>query len=201
MDCKDLRKNMQLLLDDELEGAFRDQVEQHITGCPDCRQHYVELGLVVHKLSSAEWQKAPAGFTENVLEALEHAHLARRNWRVPLVRWTGLTAAAAFIFSLGVWWSMPNHFSVTANSSEGLIVKENQVIIPKGQEYKGNLIIHNGSVIVEGKVDGNIVAMNGQIYKQTGADISGHTKEINEALQMVGYYLEEFWTMVRDALK
>lgn len=201
MTCGDIRKKMHMFLDDELGQAPREEVGAHIAVCPSCRRHYKGLGLVVQKLSAAEWYKAPAGFTENLLEKMEREHVARRNWRVPVARWTGIAAAVAIVFSLGVWWSAPGHFSVTASSSEGLVFEENRVIVPKGREYKGNLVIQNGDVVVEGKVDGDVIALNGQVHKQAGADISGKTEEINETLHIVGFYLDRFWDSLREALK
>lgn len=201
MECQDVKRLMHSLLDDELDPHTHNQIEGHIAVCPECRHHYKELGQVVHKLSTAEWHKAPAQFTENLISIMQRQHLQRHSWRVPFVRWVGIGAAAVFVFSLGVWWALPNHFSVTANPSSGLIVSGKQVIVPKGQEHDGDLIIHNGDVVVEGKVKGDIVTLNGQIYKQAGADISGKTQEINETFEILGYYLDKIWLTIKNSLK
>lgn len=201
MECREVEKLIHALLDDELDPSAKHQVETHMAACSECRVHYKELGMVVQQLSNADWLKAPADFTENLLAVMQSQHLRRRNWRTPLVKWTGIAAAAIFVFSMGVWWALPNHFSVQANPASGLIVSGSKVIVPKGQEHDGDLIIHNGDVVVEGKVKGNIITMNGQIYKQAGADISGKTQEINETFEILGYYLDEIWRTITNSLK
>ncbi len=201
MECQEVKVLIHALLDNELDPHTQSQVETHLAACPDCRIQYKELGMVVQQLSNADWHKAPADFTENLLTVMQSQHLQRRNWRVPLVKWAGIVAAAIFVFSLGVWWALPNHFSVQANPSSGLIVNGSQVIVPKGQEHDGDLIIHNGDVVVEGKVKGDIITMNGQIYKQAGADISGKTQEINETFEILGYYLDKIWRTMTNSLK
>lgn len=200
MECRDFKKLMHALLDDELNPDTRSKMEEHATACPECRKHYTNLGFVVQKLETADWQKAPAHFTENLVSVMQRQNMQRRNWRVPLVRWTGIAAAAIFVFGLGIWWAMPDHFSMTADPSNGLIVNGNQVIVPEGQEHDGNLVIHNGDVVVEGKVKGDVVTLNGQIYKRAGADISGKTEEVNESFQILGYYLEKIWTTIKNNL-
>lgn len=201
MHCNDASMYLHNLLDDALDEPLRQRVEEHIANCAACRQHYTELGLVVQRLSHADWHKAPANFTENLMARMERDQLTRNNWRVPIVRWTGIAAAAAFVFALGVWWSAPGKLTVESGQVNQLIIDGKQVIVPEGYDHKGDLVVQNGNILVKGKVEGNITAINGQIYEQAGADISGHVQEINESLHIITYYVRQFWTMVMNALQ
>ena len=36
------------------------------------------------------------------------------------------------------------------------------VIVPNGEVVKGDIVVKNGDIVVEGEVDGNVTVINGQ---------------------------------------
>ncbi|MFD2170080.1 zf-HC2 domain-containing protein [Tumebacillus lipolyticus] len=183
-------------LDEELSVAERTELEAHVAACDKCLTHLKELGTVIQTLQGAEWHKAPSGFTEDLMAKLQQAKPPRRNWRVPIMKYSGIAAAVLLVFGLGVSIATPNQFALQADHTDGLIVADGKVIVPEGSEYNGNLVIQNGDIEVRGKVNGNVTALNGKVHlaRAAGADISGEVSEVDEALEKFGYYVKELFS-------
>ncbi|WP_157729345.1 zf-HC2 domain-containing protein [Tumebacillus algifaecis] len=182
-------------LDEEMSVAERTEFEDHLITCDQCRPKLQGLGTAIQSLERLEWGKAPAGFTEDVMAKLAHVAPPRRNWRVPIMKYSGLAAAILLVFGLGVSLATPNKFALQANHTDGLIVTDGKVIVPEGSEYTGDLVIQNGDIEVRGKVNGNVTALNGKVHlsRAAGADISGEVAEVDEAFEKIGYYLKELF--------
>lgn len=193
MSCQPMNEQMHRYLDDELDATERADFEAHIAACPDCRTHLSELGYVIQKLSLAEWMKAPSGFTEQLLDRLEQVAPPKRDWRAPVMKWSGIAAAVVLVFGMGLFAASPDEFALQAQHTEGLVVADGKVIVPEGSVYNGDLVIQNGDVEVRGKVNGNVTALNGQVVRMAGADISGETAEVDEALEKLVYYGKQLW--------
>lgn len=199
MSCQE--KSEELLhryLDEDMSVAERTDFEAHLAACEHCLTHFTELGSAIQSLEGADWHKAPAGFTESVLAKLDHVAPPRRNWRVPIMKYSGIAAAVLLVFGLGASFATPEEFALQANHTDGLIVTDGKVIVPEGSEYNGDLVIQNGDIEVRGKVNGNVTALNGQVHlaRAVGADVSGEVAEVDQALEKVGYYLKELWREV-----
>ncbi|TCP57862.1 anti-sigma factor RsiW [Tumebacillus sp. BK434] len=182
-------------LDEEMSVAERTDFEAHLAACERCLTHFTEVGSTIQRLEGGEWHKAPAGFTESVLAKLEHVAPPRRNWRVPIMKYSGIAAAVLLVFGLGASFATPEEFALQANHTDGLIITDGKVIVPEGSEYNGDLVIQNGDIEVRGKVNGNVTALNGQVHlaRSAGADISGEVAEVDEAFEKIGYYLKEIF--------
>ncbi|MEG0380767.1 MAG: polymer-forming cytoskeletal protein, partial [Kurthia sp.] len=100
--------------------------------------------------------QVPDGFTKGVMMRLPKPkkRLGTRFW----LRQHPLLVAAAIFFVLmsasllsGVTNS--SEFSVTKN--EGLVVEGSTVTVPADATIKGDIVVKNGSLVVDGKVEGN----------------------------------------------
>src|SRR5688572_770641 len=45
--------------------------------------------------------------------------------------------------------------------------------LPRGNEWRGNVAVRNGPVLVAGRVQGSLVVINGDVTFETGADVTG----------------------------
>lgn len=80
------------------------------------------------------------------------------------------------------------HFSVTKQPN--LVVEGQTVIVPEGGEVvKGDIVVKNGDLIVEGEVDGNVTVINGQ-YMASSAVVSGRIEEIDEVFEWLWYTIK-----------
>jgi anti-sigma factor RsiW len=180
-------------LEEEMSAAERKEFEAHLAACDACLTHLNELETALQVLKGAEWVKAPGDFTEQVMAKLQHAAPPGRNWRVPLMKYSGIAAAVLLVFGLGAAWATPDEFSLQADHTDGLIVADGKVIVPEGSEYNGDILIQNGDIEVRGKVNGNVTALNGKVHlaRAAGADISGEVAEVDEALEKLRYYVKD----------
>jgi len=193
MDCQERDEQMHRYLDEEMPVEERQEFEAHVASCAPCRERLQELGSGVSLLLHAEWVKAPHHFTETLMAHLQEMDPPKRNWRIPAVKFTGIAAAVLLVFSTGMMMATPEQFALQANDRSGLIVQDGKVIVPEGTQYNGDLLIQNGDVEVRGKVNGNVTAYNGKVLRMAGADISGETEEVDEALEKLAYYGKRLW--------
>ncbi|HEU4965218.1 MAG TPA: zf-HC2 domain-containing protein [Bacilli bacterium] len=198
MSCQPMDERIHAYLDDELDATERTDFEAHIAACPDCRTHLSELGYAIQKLSQAEWLKAPTGFTESLMDRLQAEAPPKRDWRVPIMKWSGIAASVLLVFGLGLYAATPDQFALQAEDTQGLVVADGKVIVPEGSVYTGDLVIQNGDVEVRGKVNGNVTALNGRVVRMAGADISGETAEVDEAMEKLVYYGKQLWQEVTE---
>lgn len=67
MTCPETRELLSALLDEALDVREREQVEAHLTGCPDCRRELEGLRSTVSLLSRVERVRAPGGFVDKIM--------------------------------------------------------------------------------------------------------------------------------------
>ena len=187
---------MHRYLDEEMTVEERQEFEAHVAACSACRDQLQMLGAGVNLLINAEWVKAPPGFTESLMAQLKQVDPPRRNWRVPVMKYTGIAAALLLVLGTGMMMATPDQFALQATDRSGLIVQNGKVIVPEGTQYDGDLLIQNGDVEVRGKVNGNVTAYNGKVLRMAGADISGETEEVDEVMEKLVYYGKRLWNDV-----
>ena len=79
------------------------------------------------------------------------------------------------------------NFSVSKQPN--LVVEGQTVIVPEGEVVKGDIVVKNGDLLVEGEVDGNVTIINGQ-YMASSAVVSGNIEEIDEAFEWLWYTIK-----------
>lgn len=184
-------------LDGEISREHELELKSHLQSCQECRNHMHELSDVVAFVKGAAHVEAPNDFTLSVMSRLpkEKSHTGVSRWfrQHPV-----LTAAAMFmlLMSSALFSNYNNDQQFSFTKQENVIVEGETVIIPEGQVVKGDLIVKNGDVRVDGELDGNLTVINGSIidgskYMASTANVTGKTEEINKAFDWLWYTIKD----------
>lgn len=196
MTCKrDYQALMHRYLDDETTKEEEVQLFNHLKECNECKQHFVEMEKSIAMVQSASHIEAPVGFTEKVMANLpkETKGAKYRRWfhQHPLI-----TAASLFfvlmIGSIMSTWNTEDQLSVSKQPN--LVIKEQIVIVPEDQIVKGDVIVKNGDLRIEGEVDGNVVVINGEPFLASAGNVTGDIEEVNEAFEWLWYNIKKIFT-------
>lgn len=184
---------MHRYLDHETDQQEEKELKQHLKECKDCLAHFQELKKAIALVQSTSHIETPNDFTARVM-----ASLPKEKRRIGAGRWLKahplLIAASLFIILMGSSlvsaWSGDHQFSVTKNSK--LIVQNSTVTVPKGETIEGDITVRNGTLKVDGKVDGNVTVINGEEYTAAAGEVTGDIKEINELFDWLWYKMKSF---------
>lgn len=178
-------------LDGDISREHELELKEHLTSCTSCSQHMQELSKVVAFVQSASHITAPQHFVDHVT-----ARLPKEKSRAGMKRWFHghplLTAAALFMIlmsaSLFTSFNEDQQFSFTKQPN--IVVEGNRVIVPKGETVKGNLVVKNGDLQIDGVVDGDVTVINGTQYMASTANVTGEIDEINQAFDWLWYKMK-----------
>ncbi len=180
---------MQEYLDGDISRENEQQLKQHLQNCASCRQHMHELSDTVAFVKSAAHITAPPHFESEVMK-----RLPKGKSRVGVQRWFRrhpiLVAVAVFFLFMStslIGSYQNNEFSVTKQPN--LVLDGQTVIVPEGVIVKGDIVVKNGDIIVEGEVDGNITVINGE-YMASTAVVTGEIEEIDEVFEWLWYEIK-----------
>ncbi|MGX4667901.1 zf-HC2 domain-containing protein [Cerasibacillus sp. JNUCC 74] len=202
MNCnKEAVELMHYYLDGEITKEQEKALSHHLENCEVCQKHFHELKRTITLIQSTEQIKAPANFTASVMEKLP----AERK-RVKYRRWFKahpfLTAAAIFfIFMLSGLFSLWNQDNqLIVSKQENLVIKGDTVIVPANETVKGDLLVKNGDLIINGTVDGNVTLINGKLIKEPidKDGLRASVGEINGELEQVDQMFEWVWYSIKD---
>ncbi len=179
-------------LDEDISVEHEKELREHIHVCQDCCNYFHQLRKTIALVQSTSHIEAPVGFTEKVI-----ANLPKEKKKVTVQRWFMnhplLTAASLFIVlmagSLATAWNADQQVSVSRQSN--LIVQNNTVIVPEGEVVKGDVIVRNGNLQIDGMVEGNVTIINGEPYMASAGKVTGDIKEINEVFQWIWYHIQK----------
>lgn len=186
-------------LDEDINRENEVILREHLQNCKECEKTFNELVKAMALVERTSHIKAPANFTENVM-----ARLPKEKKKVSAQRWLKnhplLAAASLFlVFMIGSLlstWNQDRDFSVS--KQKNLIVKNNTVIVPKGETVKGNVIVRNGKLKIEGEVQGNVTVIHGEKYMASAGHVTGQIDEVNEVFDWIWYQMKQTTHQVID---
>ncbi|MDQ0232399.1 anti-sigma factor family protein [Metabacillus malikii] len=178
-------------MDQELTTQEEEMVKDHLHSCQECYQHFHELEKTVALVQSTSHIEAPRNFTQSVM-----SNLPREKRTVSWNRWVKghplLSAASLFILlmtgSLFSAWNEDQNFSVSKQSN--LVVENSQVIVPEGEVVKGDVTVKNGSLRIEGTIEGNVTVINGEQYLASAGHVTGEIEVIDEMFEWLWYHMK-----------
>nr|WP_110926525.1 anti-sigma factor [Bacillus massiliglaciei] len=188
---EDFIEYMHDYLDDDISEEHRMLLKDHLLGCEGCREYFHEMKKAVALVQSTSHVKAPEGFTANVL-----AKLPKENKKAGARRWFKnhplMTAAAVFLLlmtgSVFSTYNQEDHFSVSKQPN--LVVEGETVIVPEHETVKGDVVVRNGDIRIEGKVEGDVTVINGHEYTASAGSVTGNIKEIDQAFEWMWFKIK-----------
>lgn len=183
---------MHAYLDGDIRHADEQLLMKHLAECPSCRELMDDLTDAIEFIERAEPIEAPVGFVNDVM-----ARLPKEKSQVGIQRWLRqhpLLAAAAMFFilmSASVFSSYGNDQQFSVTKQPNLIVEGETVIVPAGEVVKGDIVVKNGELRIEGEVDGNVTVIRGSKYMASTAVVTGTSEEIDKAFDWLWYKMKK----------
>ncbi|MFT4413461.1 zf-HC2 domain-containing protein [Fredinandcohnia humi] len=179
-------------LDEEISEEEEKMLREHLQACDSCNRHFHELKKTIALVQSTSHISAPSDFTMKVMQ-----NLPKEKKSVSFKRWFRghpmLTAAALFIIlmagSIFSVWNENDQFSVSKQPN--LVIENNTVIVPAGETVEGDVVVKNGKLIIEGKVNGNVTVINGENYMASAGNVTGDIKEVNQMFEWLWYHIKK----------
>lgn len=177
-------------LDGDISREHEQTLKKHLQSCEDCQKHMHQLSDTVAFIKSASHVTAPPNFQQKVM-----SDLPGRKHRAGVKKWFRrhpiLVAAAVFFLFMGaaLIGSYPNDNQFSVTKQPNLVVQGETVIVPKGEVVKGDIVVKNGTIIIEGEVDGNVTVINGE-YMASTAVVTGQVEEIDEVFEWLWYKIK-----------
>lgn len=192
---KECHGDIEEYMDDYLDGDITDEhaalLKEHIAQCSECRVIFQELNKTVAFLQSTTME-APSEFTKNVMSNLPRQSKRSTKIKKWLQHNPVLIAASMFILLMGgtmfSYWEEDQQFSFSKDPN--LVVHKQTVIVPAGKTMKGNLVVRNGDVKVEGKVDGNVTVIHGENYLAGAGEVTGEIEEIDQIFEWLWFRIK-----------
>ena len=189
-------------LDGDISRGHEQELKQHLQTCTECKQLMQELSETIAFVKSASHVTAPPHFEAAVMARLpkpkNRIGMQKRIRRHPF-----FIAASVFclLMSATLLGSFKDDQQFSVTKQPNLVVEGQTVIVPAGEIVKGDIVVKNGDLIVEGEVDGNVTIINGQ-YMASTAVVTGQIEEIDEAFEWLWYTIKNSvknaWTFADD---
>lgn len=177
-------------MDHELSSDEEKRVKIHLQTCEECSKRFHELEKAVAFVQSTSHIEAPKDFTQAVMNSLpkEKRTVSWNRW---LKGHPMLVAASLFVIlmtgSLFSAWNEDQHFSVSKQSN--LVVENSKVTVPEGEVVKGDVTVKNGSLKIEGTIEGNVTVINGA-YLASAGHVTGEIEVVDEMFEWLWFHIK-----------
>ncbi|MHA6481035.1 zf-HC2 domain-containing protein [Paenibacillus sp. strain BS8-2] len=202
MECKVAIVKIHDYLDGELPREEKGALHAHMSGCLDCRTRFEQLEKTDAAAFLAMEGAAPSvtgydatasmALKNRIMTSLPKGKAKERNRFVRLIyRYPGLTAAALFLVvmfgSMFASWEQDAKLIVSGEDLQSVVINGNTVIVPEGVALTGNLTVENGTLEVQGSIDGDVTVIDGSMVLASTGHIAGHSRTIDQALDWFWY--------------
>lgn len=185
-------------LDEYISPEDEKILKEHLHNCKSCQSLFHELEKTNTLLQSSAVIHAPVGFTSQVMKKLP-----KEKKKISMQRWFTvhpfLTAASLFLVlmmgSVVAGWTADQDISVSRESN--LIVQHDTVIVPEGEVIKGDVVVKNRDLKIEGKVEGNVTVINGSIIDPenllaSAGNVTGEIEELDQFFEWMWFHIKSF---------
>ncbi len=183
---------MHAYLDGDISREEERELKQHLDSCQQCKEIMNGLTESIAFIGSAAQIKAPDNFVSSVM-----GRLPKEKSQAGVQRWLRshplLAAASMFLILMSATlfsgYGNDQQFSVTKQPN--LIVEGQTVLVPAGETVKGDIVVKNGILRIEGEVDGNVTVIRGSKYMASTAIVTGNSEEIDQMFDWLWYKMKK----------
>ncbi|KKI85515.1 anti-sigma factor family protein [Shouchella clausii] len=202
--CHSHDELIHIYLDGDATKEQKEELYAHLQSCPSCREHLQELKKSIAFIQSSSHIEAPEGFTAGVMAKLPKTKKTAK-WKLKAKRHPILVAAAIFLIMMSAaFFSAWNHttdgIAVSGNGPFVIDKEAGVVVVPEGEVIDGDLVVRNGTLVLEGEVRGNVLLINSRFNKDTlyasPNQVTGEIEEVDKALSWAWYNMKEFFSEV-----
>ncbi len=195
MNCKEAIPLIHEYLDGDLESDQLAMLHGHLEQCEACRARLAELELTEAMMSTLRKPSVETDTrlsTERIMSLMPPSKQAAvPSWVKWFRRHPAASVAAVFLFvmltSVMSLWNYGSQLTVSGQELDKLVFEGNTVTVPEGQVVKGDITVENGSVRVNGVLDGNLVVIDGSVAMASTAKITGSVKSVNQAIDWLWF--------------
>ncbi|MDF2857183.1 MAG: anti-sigma factor [Neobacillus sp.] len=188
---EEIVKLMHDYLDEEIDPKDEVTLREHLKSCKDCELLFNDFKRTIAVVKGTSNIQAPANFTENVM-----AMLPKEKKKVGIQRWLRnhpLVAAASLFLVLmtgSMFSSYDQDGEFSVSKQKNLVVQNDTVIVPAGEVVKGDVVVRNGKLQIEGEVQGDVTVINGEQYMASAGNVTGQIEEVNEVFDWIWYHMK-----------
>jgi anti-sigma factor RsiW len=183
-------------LDGDLAREDKNQLQEHLSGCPSCHARYESLERTDALVRSLQVEASSPDLGERIMKSLPKTRrpAALTSW---VRRHPAVSAAAIFMVvmlsSFMSMWNQDQELTVTG-PMDHLVIEGNKVTIPEGEKITGDLTVVNGDVQVLGDLEGNLTVIDGNLAPLAStAHIAGQVKTIDRAVDWFWYKVSSWF--------
>ncbi|MEK5036683.1 anti-sigma factor family protein [Sporosarcina sp. FSL K6-3457] len=191
---------MHAYLDGDISRAEERELKQHMDSCAQCKEIMNGLTESIAFIGSAAQIQAPNHFVDGVMARLPKEK-SQAGFQRLLRKHPFFAAAAMFIIlmSASLFSSYGNDQQFSVTKQPNLIVEGQTVLVPEGETVKGDIIVKNGTLRIEGQVDGNVTVIRGSKYMASTAIVTGKSEEIDKVFDWLWYKMKKTVTDIFPA--
>jgi len=197
MNCRDAGLWMHEYLDGIIEEPQQIELNNHLLDCPDCRTRLDQLEQTEAFIRHIPQPVIPDRLSERIMQALPKPTRrdAFKQWfkRHPASS-VAVVFAIVMLSSFLSLWDKGTDLVVKGADLDGLIIQGDMVIVPEGQTVNGDLMVENGRLQVDGKIDGNVIVVDGSYNAASTALIAGQVQDIHQNIDYFWYRVKQFFS-------
>jgi anti-sigma factor RsiW len=196
MDCKQATPLMHEYLDGDLVGVESLELRTHLLSCVDCKERFRKLEQTVALLrSGVETLRAPDHVTTRIMLSLPP--IERKNgWIQWIRRHPAISVASVFLAvmltSFLSLWNAETDLVIKGDDLSAVVIQGNTVRVPPGTKLNGSLYVENGTIQVDGEVEGNIVVIDGTVALASTAYIGGEIQQVDELAEWILFKMNQW---------
>lgn len=201
--CSSAHEYIDLYVDHELGCGEEQELKEHLGECSDCQERLMAMQKTITLLNSLEQPQLSSDFTQRLLAQLPPATtptVMRRRDKQLSHAWRYTAAAAVLILVISSAWLLSRQVPaapLAISSDPDLVRQGNDFVLPQGKTVEGNLTVIDGSLIIYGKVTGDVTVVRGQLEMGPTAQITGKTTTIDHPLARWQY----LWLNISEGLR